>query len=212
MQTLREVPTHMNRRNVISSLIFVVLFSITGLADEKLSFEREINALIQRLVSDHVPQKRKLDAWIQLRNLGLQAFPYLIDHFDDERDSFRADAGDDDRTWSIGLACSDIVKCQIQPFGPFSRSNTGSGGRGPVRPSYMKYHSLRKSADATAWWETRKSRSLRELQIEVLEWTLAEEAKTPARYSEEEREYLDGLLGKLRNGDAPLSPTVPWAK
>jgi hypothetical protein len=218
-QPIPEASAPMNRRNALLFVALMSLFTVTGFADEKPSSEREINALIAQLVSpnrapddkngpdatypvgyDRDAQKRVRRAWSQLHRLGHRAFPYLFDHFDDKRYSFTADDGPADMNWSVGLACSDILVCHLQPYGI----------RG--QPSYAKHYNLRTSAGAKLWWETRKDKSLRELQIETLEWVIAEEARTPLRYSDQERLYLHDLLAKLRAGSVPLAPSVPWSR
>jgi hypothetical protein len=208
----------MNYRNVISFVGLISLFAIPGFADVKPLSEREINALIQQLVSpnrapdlvgayaeypvgyDRDAQKRVWHAWHQLFPLGKRAFPYLFNHFDDKRYSFTADGGSSDFNWSVGRACSDILIGHLQPYGKAR----------PPLPSYSKHYNLRDSAGAKLWWETRKDKSLRELQIEALEWVIAEEAKKPADDLDRNRALLSDVLTKLRAGNAPLAPSLPY--
>ena len=144
-------------------------------------------------------------AWRKLYDMeGHLVFPYLFDHFDDQRYSFTADAGSSDTNWTVGRACSEIVICHVQPYEGLRHRRT--------RPSYSEHYKLRTSAGAKLWWEPRKDRSLRELQIETLKWIIAEEAKTPSSYSPEERVYLKDLLRKLGAAKTPLPPSVPWAQ
>jgi hypothetical protein len=53
---------------------------------------------------------------------------------------------------------------------------------------------------------------MRDIQIEVLEWTIAEEEKRPEDFSIEEREHLKAVLAKLRQSKDPLPPRWPFAK
>ena len=46
-------------------------------------------------------------------------------------------------------------------------------GRRPPLPNYT-LHNVGKTAKAKKWWVTHKSKSLRELQVEALEWGIAE--------------------------------------
>jgi hypothetical protein len=221
----------MNRRDAISfvMLIVIVVFAISGFADDRPPSDEEINSLIQQLASpnqppkigvsarypadyDHDAQKRVRSAWTRLHKCGPQSFPYLFDHFDDKRYSFTADAGSEDYNWSVGKACFDIVRCHLQPLGTFSLSSGDRhGGGGRPRPNYFYRQNLQRAAEAKRWWESRKQKSLCDLQIEVLDWVITEEAKTPKEYSDEERTYLLDLLTKLRAGNVPLTPTLPWA-
>ena len=140
----------MNCRRTIAFVTLISFLTITALADPKPLPEQEINALIQRLVSpnvapdvvvgatypagyNHDAQRRARHALMQLHQTGIRAFPYLFDHFDDERYSFTDDAGSADFNWSVGRACSDIVICHLQPYGSVAyRRDPGIR----LRPSY----------------------------------------------------------------------------
>jgi hypothetical protein len=218
----------MNRRNAIAITTLISLFAVAGFADNKPPSEKEISTLIQQLVSpnpapddkngrdaqyppdyDHSAQQGVRSAWRQLNQLGIRVFPYLFDHFDDKRYSFTDDEGSRNTNWAVGLACSDILICHLQPFGTLVDDKDAC--RRP-RPSYSEYYNLRTSAGAKLWWETRKDKALRELQIEVLEWIIAEEVKTPANYPDRERASLKDVLTKLRAAKKPLLPSVPWVR
>ena len=200
--------------------------------NDKPPTEKEINALVQQLVSpnhapdllyatatypkgyDHEAQTRVWNAWCELSRIGIRAFPYLIEHFDDDRYCFTEDAGPVYCNWTVGHACSDIFICHLQPY-DFVSHFALSGGDSRFerkRPYYWVHYNLRTSAGAKLWWETRKDKSLRELQIETLEWVIAEEAKTPAIYSDLERAYLNDELTTLRARKTPLPPYVPWSQ
>ena len=147
----------------------------------------------QRILNgyDHDAQERVRHAWHKLSRIGIRAFPYLIEHFDDDRYCFTEDSGPGYYNWSVGRACSDIFICHLQPhdFASHFALNGGDSRFETKRPYYCVYYKLRTSAGAKLWWETRKAKSLRELQIETLEWVIAEEAKTPAIYSDRERAF-----------------------
>lgn len=82
----------------------------------------------------------------------------------------------------------------------------------PKRPSYFEHYELDNPKSAAKWWESRQKKSLRELQIETLEWVIAEEAKRPKDYIDEEREYLSSVLKELRDRKEPLSPSWPFVR
>jgi hypothetical protein len=208
--------------------MLLAFLTTTGFAADDPSSDQRIEALIQKLVSpnkapemrfgktegsgDYEQNARAMGAFSQLKKLGVGAFPLLFDHLDDQRYSFTADRGDADDNWSVGRACFDIVRCQLEPFCGFSVPRNETTDRGPPRPCYAAHINLRNPASAKVWWEARKSKSLRELQIEALQWAIAEEAKTPERYSDKERTKLQRVLAKLRVGNVPLAPTVPWVR
>jgi hypothetical protein len=62
------------------------------------------------------------------------------------------------------------------------------------------------------WWKTHRTKTLRDLQIEALEWTIAEEEKRPKDYSVEERSELRQMLKELRQSKEALKPGWPFAR
>ncbi len=221
----------MARLASITFLALLSLFAKSGLADDKPPSEQEIKTLVQQLVSpnrapqiqydgdarypagyDRAAQETVCDAWWKLYQMGDRTFPYLFDHFDDQRYCFTEDEGAGNGNWSIGRACSDIVICHLQPYDNYYHLSHGEGDNpGRPRPSYSKQYDLRTSAGAKLWWEAHKGKSLRELQIETLEWVIAEEAKTPAIYTDGERAYLHEVLTKLQTEKTPLPPCRAWS-
>jgi len=129
-----EAWTFMNHRNAIWFAVPILLFAIGGLADDKPPSGKEINALIGQLVSpnpapdvaygtvkypkgfDHDAQKRVYHAWSELSRIGIRAFPYMINYFDDNRYCFTRDSGSGYYNWSVGRACADIFICHLQPY------------------------------------------------------------------------------------------------
>jgi hypothetical protein len=57
---------------------------------------------------------------------------------------------------------------------------------------------------AKNWLEKRKDKPLGQLQLEVLDWVIAEEAKQPSKYSDEERSHLREIRKNLEGGQKPL--------
>jgi hypothetical protein len=220
----------MNRRRLSYLAALIWFCGTAAVAADKPPSEEEIKTLVQQLVSpnqapvtkspyakypagyDERAQERVLDAWLQLRRLGPRAFPYLFDFVDDKRYSFTADGGAADVNWSVGQACLDRIRCSLQPYGPHYLAGEDDPRGFPRRPNYVRHHNIHEPAGAKTWWETRKDKSLRELQIETLEWVIAEEAKTPEKYSNRERAFLKKVLTKLRTAKEPLKPSVPWLK
>jgi hypothetical protein len=54
--------------------------------------------------------------------------------------------------------------------------------------------------------------TLREMQMEALQWVIDEESKDPKGYHDLERRWLAETLASLRQSDKPLDRGVPWAK
>jgi hypothetical protein len=47
------------------------------------------------------------------------------------------------------------------------------------------------------WWEARKNRTLRELQVEAYEWTIGEEEKLGFKDAQQRKEILTPLMERL---------------
>ncbi|MCC7422735.1 MAG: hypothetical protein IT428_20840 [Planctomycetaceae bacterium] len=201
----------------------IVLFPHLLCSAEDVTKEK-VDALVAQLVSpnkapeipsasarypagyDRKAQEKVYETFFSLQKLGPPAFPYLIEHFGDKRYSFTDDAGSAARNWSVGAACYDVVRYQLQP------DKTWRGLGKTPRPSYPGHIKLHDPKSAKHWWETHKGKSLRELQTEALEWIIAEETHMPEKYDDEETSSLRDLLKTLRAEDKPLDPGVPWAR
>lgn len=212
----------------------VSLAKVPATADVQASGD-EIESLIEKLASpneapvklvpiarypkgyDRDAQKRVNAAWRELRAVGVRAFPHLINHFNDERYSFTHDNGFVYVNCSVGKACADIIKCHLQPFGFFPyamglKADDGGRPHGALRPGYAGHHKLDDPVEAAKWWATHEHKTLLELQIEAIEWTIAEEAKRPERYTDKERAYLNEYLERARKADGPLGASLPFPK
>jgi hypothetical protein len=84
--------------------------------------------------------------------------------------------------------------------------------RRPDEPDYIAHYKLFQPSQATKWWEERKNKSLRDLQIEVLEWVLAEETKSPEAFSDVQRERVEKQLTALRKSKTPMKPGYPFSR
>jgi hypothetical protein len=98
----------------------------------------------------------------------------------------------------------------LQPYGNSAESKQGDKLSHPGRPDYFAHHHLGEPKAAMAWWEAHKNRSLRALQIEVLRWVIVEEPL--GNYSDEETEYLQSVLTKLKAGTSALEPGWPFER
>jgi len=157
---------------------------------------------------DSEAQKRVRTAFSRLRDLGLAAFPQLLEHVNDADYSMTGDGGATDVNRSVGSVCFYLLDAQLTPYG--ARSIVSEAGRdpreNPLRPDYFEAHGFFDSKSSQKWWQSHNGKSLRELQIEVLEWTIAAEDAKPGIYSKEEHAYLASILDKLRTSKEPLEP------
>ncbi len=221
----------MSRRLVLSIIVLFWLTAIPCRAEDQSAVEKKVKTLIEQLASPHQgadldPDTRQkqgkasevpLDVWRKLSGLGPEAFPYLLEKVHDKRYSFTADGGADNVNWTVGRACHDIVRCNLQPYGCSMSFNVDDPDAPdprthPCRPCYMEHYRLDDPKEAKTWWEAHKDKSLRELQLEALEWVIAEEAKKPTKYPKSERAHLSGISEKLQSSKDPLPATVPWSR
>jgi len=120
------------------------------------------------------PRGQAFEAAEELTAYGRTAFPALIAHFDDRRQSvaFRRT-----NRATVGLACFAIIEDQVYPTpsdyrGSFYR--TGADGKTHERPLFLKPGLFDRST-AAVWLAAREHKSLLEIQIEALTWLIGEE-------------------------------------
>jgi hypothetical protein len=124
---------------------------------------------------DKEAQNRIHKIRIQIEDRGLDAFPYLIEHYNDDRYSVTIETD-----WnacfynkSVRSECCNIIQSQLEPLGAFVIDAVHAGQK---RPRY-NFDFVYSKEEMQSWLRANKNKSLRELQIEILEWTLAEEKK-----------------------------------
>lgn len=108
----------------------------------------------------------------QLRELGLQVFDALVASTDDGRHSY-SDIFAEIRHLSVGDACFMIIESHVDFHGTGYKSRDGGERRHASKPSYLRR--LRERKRLGQWWADRRGTTLRELQIESLAWTIAQE-------------------------------------
>jgi hypothetical protein len=190
-------------------------------APKKKMTEQEIKALIDKLVSpnpqpsihaddydlppgfDREKQKLVRKAVSDLKSLGPQAFPFLIDRWDDEHYCLTTSYGPtgDCHNETVGYFCKMIIFDQIQPYGNW-QGIKDDGIHIVPRPDYPSSF-LSSMKAAKKWCEEHKNKSLAEIQLEVLDWVIAEEAEW---YPVKERNHLREIRAKLYPGKMPLLP------
>jgi hypothetical protein len=158
---------------------------------------------------DKKKQEQVYDARLKIYQLGTKAFPYLLAHIDDERYSFVGDSGPTDQTWTVGKHSRDIVRSQVEAYSNWWSFSAGAEDEDPRsrerRPSYCAQF-FKDKKTAAAWWEKHQSKTLYEIQVEALQWVIAEEASKPNDFSNEEKKYLDSKLKELLSTKQPLKP------
>jgi hypothetical protein len=189
---------------------------------------KEIRALIEQLVSpnrkpkvqegdsaatglprdfDRVKQQQVGRAISKLLRLGPQAFPFLIERWGDQRYCLTASDGASGAFLhkTVGDICRAILFSQLQPYGYWPEGGYNPDRRPPAyRPLYPSTF-LGSKESAKRWWENNKRKTLAQMQLEALDWVIAEEAKRPGKFKDEERKHLQQLRQKLVQGDKPLS-------
>jgi hypothetical protein len=192
--------------------------------------EQEVKSLIDRLVSpnpkpitsdedrsvapgfrlppgyDDRKQLAVERARLQLEELGRPAFPFLIERWDDRRYCLSVPyaLSGDYRNYNVGELCQTIIFDQLQPYGYLQWTGGQDLRRTRTRPRYPKTFLFSRDA-ARKWWEKNKDKTLVQMQLEVVDWIIAEEGKDAHKYTEKEREYLKQARRKLVAGK-PLSP------
>jgi hypothetical protein len=195
--------------------------------------EKEIKALIDQLASPNpkpIVNKRKVPginlppgfdrkkqdkvhlARSKLAELGPQAFPFLIDSWKDERYSLTTCNGLSGWFYneSVGHICQTILFGQLQPYGFWPAADGDPRGK-PHRPDYP-VHFLNSQEAAKAWWEKNKEKTLYQIQLEALDWVIAEETKRPGDFTDKEKQSLQKLRKRLVEGGKPLPPGHYYAR
>jgi len=152
---------------------------------------------------DHAKQQQVHRARRKLTALGPQAFPFLIQRWEDQRYCLTIEIVEY-HNLSVGEICKQIIRGQLQPYGYFQKVS-GDPRHKPQRPKYMGTF-LRSQKAARQWWEKHKDKTLSQIQLEVLDWVMAAESKRRRDFTKQERRYLRDLRKKLVKGGKPLPP------
>src|SRR5262249_52744287 len=170
--------------------------------------DREIKALVAQLVSpnpkpiigdgkeraalhfrlpkefDRKKQKYVVDAWGKLRQLGPRAFPFLIEQWENDKYCLTVQHGLSSACYNltVGEVCQRIVADQLQPYSFWPKVDDDPRGK-PKRPSYPLTQ-LRTKKAAEQWWAKHKDKTLYQMQLEALDWVIAEEAKRPRDFTD----------------------------
>jgi hypothetical protein len=149
-------------------------------------------------------------AWVELRDIGPESFPKVVEHLQDKRTSFTADSGSTDETWTVGRACFDVLRCNLEPYNVGMYSSCFAARANHWRPQYCKVF-LKTPKKANTWLAAHQNKSLVDLQIEVLEWVTSDHPEEQRKVSPEDRRELLDKLDELKRTRKPLRAAVPWA-
>lgn len=167
--------------------------------------ESTVNFLLFSKMSVELPQR--IEEWSYpdyieyFRNSGIKAFPYLITHLGDKRQSSttcdRSVTG-----MTVDQACLEILQDIIHVIPEdYPRSLYREGADGELHPrAYIcsVENSIFTSESAEDWFKQRENKTLKELQIEALEWVIEEERKIGFKDKSEEEQILRPLLRQLK--------------
>lgn len=215
----------LNRCGVLLAIAAVVATQIASLHAQQRedAADPEIASLIAKLSSpNRAPTERSgpelryptgysrkkqdvvKDARWQLTAKGLRAFRQLIAQWENNHYSLTYTNGISGymRNATVGEVCRIIVYDQIQPYGFWPLAGDDPRGK-PKRPGYPSEF-LRDAKSAREWLERYKDKSLYDLQLMALEWVIAEEAKRPEDFTDEEREELSRLRSTLIETKTPM--------
>ena len=141
----------------------------------------------------------------ELHAMGKHAFPHLLEHLDDKRESVGFQRLN--RQQYVGEACYCIITYKILDIPPdFAMSifRTGADGKSHERPYSSAEQGLFDSSTITAWLKQRESEPLAALQVEALEWLLEEENKIGYPDRSSKATIHDPLIRHLKSVKAGL--------
>jgi hypothetical protein len=129
----------------------------------------DLQVLVDRLADTgngfHTPEAK--DAHRRLVELGTKSFSVLIDNARDERPAYASFQQGTSNITTVGEACLGIVSGQVEEYSYY----------GKAYPSYLGRMT---AAEIETWWERSDGKALIELQIEAVEWSIAEIKKDDA--------------------------------
>lgn len=213
-------------RSSTTALLMLAVMPSPMLAKEAVD-TGAIETLVETLASPHpapddkngeprpindAAQKKVRAARERLNEIGPAAFPVLLANAKDTRYSDTLQGGAANTNIDVGTTCFCIVWHQLQPQGILPIGSDGREERRelPRRPHYPLEHGLNDPAKAKAWWAERRNKTLRELQVEVLEFVVEHESKHPDDYSLAERRAMQKALAELKSSKSAIAERPRW--
>ena len=149
---------------------------------------------------DHTAQEKVAAAQQKLTGMGKDAFPILIGHLKDREYSCSISISLPYRSLYVGDVCFMIIEAQVDLSGMPYKARKGADSRQHNHPGYFsKYcgNAWYSQEGLLKWWNEHDNRSVREMQIEALEWTIDRERSIGFPDDEAVESYLTPLLTKL---------------
>lgn len=146
-------------------------------------------------------QKQVWDARHQLKSVGKDAFPMLIQHLNDKAYSLSISTSIL-RSFSVGDVCFSIIEDQVDLGGESYKSRMGSDGElHPYRSYFSKYCDgmWYTKEGIQRWWNDHQHSSLRNIQIEALRKAIDRERAIGFPSPRDKELYLDPLVAKLNS-------------
>jgi hypothetical protein len=149
---------------------------------------------------DFKAQEAVVDAKRQLTKMGKDAFPTLIAHGEDKGYCLSTRVADL-VGHSIGTVCLDIIEEQVDTAGMRYKAREGADGKKlHIHRGYFdKYYGDNTSRCAAfkKWYDEHETKTLKEMQIEALEWAIEREKAIGFPGKKDQESYLTPLERKL---------------
>lgn len=172
--------------------------------------ENPTDERLSEFVPEYVTQQTRVrESAAKLREIGVEAFSQLIEHFGDRRFSYpgsivntRPEPEEHPLAFSycsisVGEHCREIVSERLCKFETWGGSREGPG---PDRGHLDRWH----QESAREWWEKNRHKPLWRLQADILQWAIdldktwqpknEREAAVMRRVMEANQKKLDRLL------------------
>ena len=203
----------------ITAVVFIAA-SLNGCSSEatRLPANPELESLIDQLASQNPApklggpmsepaldklydvKKQQLveDAYLKLGQIGYEAFPYLINHLEDDRYS-HTESGAIYFNVTVGDASRQLIVRAV---------NVVSIYCGPGKADFVDYFKLEWDGDIQRWWREKKHLSLREMQIEALNFQIqkSESLHLSSHKLQLAHAALETLLKSDKPFEEPFSP------
>lgn len=142
---------------------------------------------------ERAAQERVFAAKQKLAEKGVAAFPKIIKHLRDARYSDTV-AYAEYVNLTVGRVCEQIIAQQVLPKNVWRyKTRRGKDGQWHRPPNYLEAE-----GGVEKWWSVRSTKSLREMRIEALQWTIEQEQKIGFPAPNDQKMFLEPLQSDLR--------------
>ena len=151
---------------------------------------------------DRKAQKVVLSAYYKLKDNAPRSFPFVSEHLADKRYALTEDAGDFMKNYLVRDLCRDVIVGNLQPDVWGHKPGGTSYRTRPRQPDYIRHFGVL-GFGKKDWWMAHRDKSLIDLQIEVMEFVVAEAKKQPDKYTQDELSKWNLELEKLQTTKTP---------